>query len=228
MDISEKVQRVEEEFREKQEKLKRKYDDKQEKLDEEFEKAFKKLMRAHSNELRRYSTRDYRTRERQRYSNIENSEGKLPEEFFAHPSKKVAMNLVGRLLICNYEGNQNEGVITEVGAYEGEAGKKQKGLSYAPGKIYLPALYGKHTLAIATAKEGTPSVVTIRKVKTKRGELSGEGLYTGFNIDKHLEGCSISNHRLYIAGKKADDSKIEFDKFSKKAKNCRGYYILAN
>ena len=231
MEISDRVQRIEEEFEEKQNKLKKKFEKKEEKLKEDFEKSYKRLLRGYSNDIRNCSTRKYRARAEK--SNFDVSDNgyseysdKLTEEFFARSSKKVAKDLIGRVLVCNYEQFQNEGIITEVGAYEGEAGKKQKGLSYAPGKIYIPTFYGKHTVAIATEKEGTPSVVTIRKVKVRNEEISGEDLYKRFRIDKNLEGASINNHRLYITGKNVDDSNIELDTESKKSSNCTGYYIL--
>jgi len=229
MEISDRVQKIEEEFKEKQKKLKKSFEKKEDKLKDEFEKSYKRLLKSYSNDLKNCSTRKYRIRAEKSTFNESNDYGstdKLPEEFFARSSKKVAKDLVGRVLVCNYEQFQNEGVITEVGAYEGEAGKKQKGLSYAPGKIYIPAFYGKHTVAIATEKEGTPSVVTIRKVKVRNEEISGEDLYKRFKIDKNLEGASINNHRLYITGGKVDDSNIELDTESKKSSNCTGYYIL--
>lgn len=92
---------------------------------------------------------------------------KLTREFFARDSRQVAEDLVGKLLVRNYNGTQLSGVISQADAYslEGaEKGKRNQGAFYAPSMIHMYPSQGKYMLAVSTLAENVYNEILIRKV----------------------------------------------------------------
>jgi len=157
---------------------------------------------------------------------------KLDKEFFAHDPRIVARKLMGMRLVREIKemGEKYIGIIAETGAYQGG---NRDGLRYGPGIIYVPIFQGGHaTLAIGTEKEGTPSVVTIRKVYPVEGiteQIKGPGdLARAFKITRDLDKKPIDGDELYIIGEPFLVSRVKLisPKDEKMSANCLGYYRI--
>lgn len=94
---------------------------------------------------------------------------------------QIAKNLLGKLLITQFEGVITGGLITETEAYAGVTDRashayggrrtKRTEVMYgAPGKAYVYLCMGIHSLLnVVTAKEGTPHAVLIRAIQPTHG-----------------------------------------------------------
>ncbi len=105
---------------------------------------------------------------------------RLQRNFFAHPTLKVARDLIGCRLVRILEGQRISGLINETEAYIGETdqashaaiGKTQRNaVMYGPpGYAYVYLIYGvHHCLNIVTEREGFPAAVLIRSLIPQEG-----------------------------------------------------------
>ena len=124
----------------------------------------------------------------------------LTQKFFNQPTLKVAKNLLGKFLVCQYRRKEiilmtphlqaSEGLmITEVEAYDGPNDKashasrgktkRNKIMFGPPGYWYIYFTYGMHwMLNIVTGPENYPAAVLIRGTKQIKGPA---------RITKHLK-----------------------------------------
>ncbi|MDP1729228.1 MAG: DNA-3-methyladenine glycosylase [archaeon] len=142
---------------------------------------------------------------------------KLNKEFFARDSREVGFDLVGKLLVRNYNGMQLSGVISQVDAYsmiEAKEGKKNQGAFYAPSMIHMFPCQGKYMLAISTLARGVYNEILIRKVipyegietmKKLRGNNLESALTDGpgkivqaFGLDVSFDGKSLVDEQTNL------------------------------
>lgn len=108
----------------------------------------------------------------------------LTREFYARDTLEVAKDLLGCLLVREYEGERLVGRITETEAYIGRCDKACHAYGYKctartetlfaqPGTAYLYLIYGMYTcLNFVTEPEGEPAAVLIRGVEAVEGEAA--------------------------------------------------------
>jgi len=106
---------------------------------------------------------------------------KLPKDFYNRPTLKVAKDLIGKLLIREYDGNQIVAIITETEAYCGVSDKachaygdrrtnRTETLYGEAGHAYVYLIYGMYyCLNVVTEDIGNPCAVLIRGIKIKKG-----------------------------------------------------------
>ena len=106
---------------------------------------------------------------------------KLPLSFYQrHDVVKVAKELLGKILVTNWDGEITSGRIVETEAYEGEidrASHASKGRTPRTevifgegGRTYVYLCYGIHQMFnIVTSSEGTPHAILIRAVEPLEG-----------------------------------------------------------
>lgn len=106
----------------------------------------------------------------------------LPREFYDRDTLEVAKDLLGCLLVREYEGERLVGRITETEAYIGRCDKACHAYGYKrtgrtetlfarPGTAYLYLIYGMYTcLNFVTEREGEPAAVLIRAIEAVAGE----------------------------------------------------------
>lgn len=153
---------------------------------------------------------------------------KLPLSFYlGNDVLKIAKQLLGKVLVTNWNNEYTSGRIVETEAYAGETDKAShasKGRTARTevmfnegGKAYVYLCYGVHQMFnIATNKEGTPDAVLIRGVepiegidimlrRTRKKQLD-ETLTRGpGNVGKafgfHTSQCGLSlvSNELFIA-----------------------------
>lgn len=131
----------------------------------------------------------------------------LPKKFYSRSTLKVAQELLGCFLVCEYRGKIWRAMITEVEAYHGEedlACHASKGrtprteVMYSqPGHAYVYMIYGMyHCLNIVTEKKNFPAAVLIRAVKiegTDFKKTNGPGKLCKFlKIDKKLNRWNLT------------------------------------
>lgn len=140
---------------------------------------------------------------------------------------KVSRELLGKVLVTNWNGQRTSGRIVETEAYEGEkdrASHASRGRTSRTevmfgegGKAYVYLCYGIHQMFnIVTSKEGVPHAILIRAVEPMEGigimlERTGKikadhGLTRGpGNVGKafgfHTSQCGVSllSDQLFIA-----------------------------
>ena len=104
----------------------------------------------------------------------------LSPDFFSRPAPQVAPELLGCLLVRNWQGQRLAGLITEVEAYQGvddqachaRAGKTARNqvMFGEPGRAYVYFTYGMHwMLNLVCDVEGLPAAVLIRAIKPVEG-----------------------------------------------------------
>ena len=104
----------------------------------------------------------------------------LPQCFYLHSPLTCARDLLGKLVVHEFDGQRVSGIITETEAYDGEedlacharSGKTRRNelLYGAPGIAYIYFTYGLHWLLNAvTRAEGQPAGVLIRAVAPLEG-----------------------------------------------------------
>lgn len=105
----------------------------------------------------------------------------LTREFYGRDTLEVAKDLLGCLLVREYEGERLVGRITETEAYIGRCDKACHAYQYKrtnrtetlfaqPGTAYLYLIYGMYTcLNFVTEPEGEPAAVLIRGVEAVEG-----------------------------------------------------------
>ncbi len=153
---------------------------------------------------------------------------KLPISFYLRDDvTAIAKDLIGKVLVTNWEGKYTSGRIVETEAYEGEidnASHASKGRTNRTevmygngGKTYVYLCYGIHQMFnIVTAIEGMPHAILIRAVeplqgkevmmqrtgKTKLNETitSGPGrVGKAFGFHTSQSGLSLTSNELYVA-----------------------------
>ena len=164
---------------------------------------------------------------------------KLPSSFYLrHDVVKIAKELLGKVLVTNWNHQYTSGRIVETEAYAGEIdrashafrGKTPRtAVMYGEGgTAYVYLCYGIHQMFnIVTSKSGTPHAILIRAVEPIAGidimlqrtgkKVFNETLTRGpGNVGKafgfHTSQCGLSlqSDELYIAddGYKVDESTI--------------------
>jgi DNA-3-methyladenine glycosylase len=104
----------------------------------------------------------------------------LPRTFFSRPTRTVARELLGCLLVRHLNGHRLSGIIVEAEAYIGEddlachakAGKTRRTqVMYGPaGFSYVYFTYGMHwMLNVVTEAEQFPAAVLIRAIQPTEG-----------------------------------------------------------
>ncbi len=151
---------------------------------------------------------------------------KLPKEFYLRSAVTAAKELIGKYIFRNTGTKILSGIIVETEAYTGRtdpAAHSYKGktprnavMFEEGGTAYVYFTYGNHFCFNAvTCKKNTPSAVLIRGVEPVKGiEImkknrgtddvlnltNGPGkLARAFDIDRKLNGASLSGNEIYIA-----------------------------
>lgn len=145
-------------------------------------------------------------------------------EFFSQPTIDVAQNLLGKLLVYEYEGNTLAGYITETEAYLGiedqachsflgKRTPKVEAMYQAAGTIYVYTMHTHNMLNFVTEELDDPQAVLIRSVEPVTGidimaenrQKDGSQLTNGpgkltkaFSITRGLNQQHLSNSQLCL------------------------------
>lgn len=106
--------------------------------------------------------------------------GKVPRSFYAGDSRKVARNLLGKILCCKTSEGLTKGRIVETEAYCGDKDPaahayrgrtpRSKIMWGRPGVAYVYLVYGMHhMLNVVTEREGSPGSIFIRALEPIEG-----------------------------------------------------------
>ena len=121
---------------------------------------------------------------------------RLPREFYDRDTLEVAKDLLGCVLVREYEGELLMGRITETEAYIGRSDKACHAYGYKrtkrtetlfapPGTAYLYLIYGMYTcLNFVTEGEGEPAAVLIRAMEPLEGTSTMAKLRFGQELDE--------------------------------------------
>ncbi len=159
---------------------------------------------------------------------------KLDQNFYLQPTLKVARELLGKIIVRQFNGQILAGRIVETEAYIGESDPAchayggmtpRNKIMYLPGGYaYVYFTYGMHyCFNVVTEKEGFPAAVLIRAVEPIEGiELmkkfrNTNNIYNltngpakfcqAFKIDKSLNGTSLLGDEIFIVD---SDDDIKF------------------
>jgi DNA-3-methyladenine glycosylase len=140
--------------------------------------------------------------------------GRLPREFYARRTLKVARELIGMHLVHRDGRQLRVGRIVETEAYQGPhdlAAHSARGrrtarteVMFGPaGHAYVYLIYGVWScLNVVTEIEGRPQAVLIRALEPVAGisaRTSGPGLLCrAMTIDRALNGADLCGSRLWI------------------------------
>ena len=137
----------------------------------------------------------------------------LPLSFYARPTTEVAIDLLGRRLVCVRDGATRSGVIVETEAYVGPhdlACHAARGrtprtevMFGPPGHAYVYLIYGiHHCVNAVTEEEGYAAAVLIRALEpdeSVEGKTNGPGLLCrALGIDRTHNGTDLSGDRLFV------------------------------
>jgi len=164
------------------------------------------------------------------------SRKKLPRSFYSRSTLQVAQDLIGKVLVRDFDGRWLSGKIVETEAYVGPhdlACHASKGhtprtsIMFGPaGYAYVYMIYGFYfCLNVVTERKGYPAAVLIRGVEPLENldfmrELrnnperdtniaSGPGkLCRAMSIDKRLNGEDLLGRTLWIEDRKLDSGPI--------------------
>ena len=132
---------------------------------------------------------------------------KLPYSFYHRPCLEVARDLVGKILVHRFEGQELRLRITQTESYCGESDtachaskgrtKRTEVMYMDAGTIYIYLCYGIHwMLNIVTGHENEPEAVLIRACE---GKMNGPGKLTkALKITGDLNRGSILGDELWI------------------------------
>jgi DNA-3-methyladenine glycosylase len=161
---------------------------------------------------------------------------KLPRSFYSRSTLQVAQDLIGKVLVRDFEGLLLSGKIVETEAYVGPhdlACHASKGhtprtsIMFGPaGYAYVYMIYGFYfCLNVVTERKGYPAAVLIRGVEPLESLdfmrklrnnperdtniASGPGkLCRAMSIDKRLNGEDLLGRTLWIEDRKLDSGPI--------------------
>ena len=138
----------------------------------------------------------------------------LPRDFYDRDPRKVARDLLGKILVNRTDGVERMGRIVEVEAYLGphdRAAHSSRGMTPRtrimfgpPGFAYVFMIYGMHyCMNVVTEGEGLASAVLLRALEPIQN-LSGSGAGPGrlsraMHIDLRHNGWDLTGDRLFIA-----------------------------
>jgi DNA-3-methyladenine glycosylase len=140
---------------------------------------------------------------------------KLPQEFYERPAAEVAVDLLGRRLVCvsQADGVIRAGIIVETEAYVGPedlASHASRGrtarseVMFGPAGIaYVYLIYGMHHCFNAvTGPEGFPAAVLVRALEPETGtevRTNGPGLVCrALQIDRSYNGADLTGKPLFV------------------------------
>jgi len=114
----------------------------------------------------------------------------LPLSFFQRDAREVAEDLLGKIIVRNYEGFKLTGMIVETEAYVGRIDKASHAYNYKrtprteplfanAGIAYVYKIYGMYNcMNIVTGAEGDPQGVLIRAIEPIEGiEIMSENRF---------------------------------------------------
>ena len=143
---------------------------------------------------------------------------RLEREFFCLDTLTVARDLLGTVLVRQFDGERASGRIVEVEAYVGEddqashahCGPTERNAAMfgPPGHAYVYLIYGvHHCLNVVTGRQGFPAAVLIRgleplegieEMRTRRGDRPDQQLTNGpgklcqaLAIDRQLDKADL-------------------------------------
>lgn len=154
---------------------------------------------------------------------------KISQDFFQRDTLTVARELLGKVLVRNYQGRIIKAKIVETEAYIGEEDdacharhgrtSRNEVMWGEAGHLYVYLCMGLHNLLnIVTEEKDKPAAVLIRKIeplsgKDKNLKSYGPGNLTRYlKIDRSLNGVDITKSKeLYLIddGKKINPKNIE-------------------
>lgn len=120
----------------------------------------------------------------------------LPRSFYDRDTLEVARDLLGCVMVREYEGERLMGRITETEAYIGRCDKACHAYQYKrtkrtetlfsrPGTAYLYLIYGMYTcLNFVTEAQGEPAAVLIRALEPLEGTEAMARLRFGRGLDE--------------------------------------------
>lgn len=132
----------------------------------------------------------------------------LPRSFYDRDTLEVARDLLGCVMIREYEGERLMGRITETEAYIGRCDKACHAYGYKrtkrtetlfaqPGTAYLYLIYGMYTcLNFVTEREGEPAAVLIRALEP----LEGIGTMARLRFGTPLESLTAYQRKNFLNG----------------------------
>ncbi len=150
----------------------------------------------------------------------------LPRDFYLRPTRDVARELLGCVLVHRIGGETLAGRLVESEAYlaEGDAGchaargrtERTAPMFGPPGTIYVYLIYGMHLcMNLVTQPEGTPEAVLLRAVeplkgidtmRKRRGRHALKDLCSGpaklceaFGVTLDDNGGDITSSTLFVA-----------------------------
>lgn len=126
----------------------------------------------------------------------------LPKKFFQRPTKQVAIELLGKFLVREKDGQRIAEMITEVEIYDGpkdlashaSRGKTlRNGVMFEFGGVwYVYFVYGMHYMVnIVTSVEDYPSAILLRGTSQTKGPAK---LAKKFAVDKSFSGL-VANRK---------------------------------
>ena len=150
---------------------------------------------------------------------------KLTVDFFKQDPAVIARRLLGKKLVRAVGENKLEGIIAMTSAYKGEVARKQKGLYYPPGQLYLPVFMGGYRkLAIATESDKEASVITIDRILLEKEILSSGKICPYFQLGREMDNKPACGDEFWIES--GQDCLIEEITNAKLSANCIGRYGL--
>ncbi len=181
---------------------------------------------------------------------------KLPREFYSKDTKKVAREILGKILVHKTEGGTLKGKIVEVEAYLGLDDPGAIGfrrVKSIPQALLMPAgytfvyfTYGNHWMLNVNAKTGKLGAVLIRALeplegieimKKNRGIDNGKNLTNGpgkltkaFGIDERHNGLDLTGDELFVedSDERVDVAKSTRIGISKGKSKLLRFYIKGN
>lgn len=133
---------------------------------------------------------------------------RLTRDFYDRDTLTVARELLGCILVREYEGQRLMGRITEAEAYIGRCDKACHAYQYKrtprtetlfaqPGTAYLYLIYGMYTcLNFVTEEENEPAAVLIRALEP----LEGFDAMAELRYGKPLEEWNAYQHKNFLNG----------------------------
>lgn len=138
---------------------------------------------------------------------------KLDRAFFERDTRRVARELLGKLLVHVDSGVRRSARIVETEAYHGPGDQasharfgptRRAAIMFGPpGRAYVYLVYGiSHCVNVVTGKEGFPAAVLIRSGEPVEGCLhstKGPGnLCRALAITRAQNGCDLGSETLFI------------------------------